>query len=236
MLQYMNHADMGRQCQASVDSRFHFSFADYFNPKNVRFGALRAVNDALVMPGCGLERSSHRDMEMLTYVVRGELTHDGPCGKRFKLSRGCFQYVSAGAGINHREWNSGSEVLRYLQIWITPNRKGLFPSYQVTDLDDDSRKGQWRTIAAPADEATSAPVQLHADAHIYTAVIPKGETAKFAIGKGRQAYVIQVEGQSKIVKNGQVLREGDALELVEEDLQIRALRGSHLLIIEIEKA
>ena len=121
MIKYIDHEKMGTADHGWLRSRFHFSFAQYYNPENMGFGALRVLNDDLVRPGTGFETHPHRDMEIISYVVQGELTHGDSMGNRQTLKRGQIQYMSAGTGVWHSEHNLGEDTLRFLQIWIYPD-------------------------------------------------------------------------------------------------------------------
>ena len=125
----LDHTNMGGSNLGWLQSLYHFSFADYFNPKNLKFGKLRVINDDLVQPGTGFPTHPHRDMEIVTYVIDGELTHADSMGNERVLSRGDVQFMTAGTGITHSEYNRGEDILRFLQIWIMPERSMLTPNY-----------------------------------------------------------------------------------------------------------
>ena len=129
MLRYIDHTKMGRGIHGWLDSHFHFSFAEYYNPQNIQFGVLRVVNDDMVQPGTGFDTHPHQNMEILSYVVQGELTHADNMGNEQTLTRGQVQYMSAGTGVLHSEYNMGKDLLRFLQIWILPDASGYQPNY-----------------------------------------------------------------------------------------------------------
>jgi len=129
VLRKIDNTKMGSSDLGWLKSKFHFSFAEYYNPSNVNFGVLRVINDDLVKPGTGFDTHPHRDMEIISYIVDGELTHGDSMGNKRTLSRGHVQYMSAGTGVFHSEHNFGEETLRFLQIWIYPDKNGYEPNY-----------------------------------------------------------------------------------------------------------
>lgn len=221
----------GRSNLGWLQSLFHFSFADYYNPRRVNFGALRVINDDLVKPQTGFELHPHRDMEIVSYVIDGELTHGDSMGNKNTISRGHIQYMSAGTGIFHSEHNWGGETARFLQIWIVPQQKNLKPQYGDYKYDWDMRKNKLLHLVSPA--GGGAAVELAADANFYALELDAGLSYEFPVAKGRQAYLVQVEGKSDI--NGLSLEPKDGLESVEETLRIKAIEQSHVVIIEMKK-
>ena len=129
MIRLISHKKMGRSSLGWLESWFHFSFAEYYNSDNINYGVLRVINDDTIRPGTGFDLHSHRDMEIITYVIDGELTHADSMNNQRTLKRGDVQYMSAGTGVVHSEHNLGEKPLRLLQIWILPDRRGLEPQY-----------------------------------------------------------------------------------------------------------
>lgn len=232
MLKKYSWENHGKANHGWLQSLFHFSFAEYYNPERMNFGALRVVNDDLVTPNEGFDMHPHRDMEIVSYVIDGKLTHGDSMGNKKTISRGHIQYMSAGTGVFHSEHNYGSETLRFLQIWISPNQKGLNPHYGDYKCDWDLRKNQLLHLVSS--KAGGAPVQINADANIYALELDKGLDVEFEVGSDRQAYLIQAEGRSDI--NGMEVNTQDAVESMEESFCIRALETTHILIIEMKKA
>lgn len=232
MLRKIDHKNMGSSESSWLKSLFHFSFANYHNPNNINFGVLRVVNDDLVSADTGFDMHPHRDMEIITYVLDGELTHEDNMGNRNTISRGHVQYMSAGTGIYHSEHNLGKDVLRLLQIWIFPDKKDHKPNYGDFKIDEKDRKNKWfRMVSAKNGEA---PIQINQDANFYVIELDKDKETEFLMGNDRQAYIVQIEGSSEI--NDINLSERDAMEVVEENLKIKALENIHLLVIEMKKA
>ena len=234
MLRYIDSKKMGRGIHGWLDSHFHFSFAEYYNPDNIQFGVLRVVNDDLVKPDTGFDTHHHQNMEILSYVVNGELTHTDSMNNDQTLTRGQVQYMSAGTGVLHGEHNWGKEILRFLQIWILPDKNGYQPNYGDYRFAFDDRKNKWLSIATRTENKESqAPICIHADINAFAAMLDKGNSIDMGVEKGRQAYLVLIEGQADI--NGIELNERDALEIVEENIIIKALRPAHILVIEMAK-
>ena len=231
MLRKIDNTKMGSSDLGWLKSKFHFSFAEYYNPSNINFGALRVINDDLVEAGTGFDTHPHRDMEIISYVIDGELTHGDSMGNKRTLSRGHVQYMSAGTGVFHSEHNHGEETLRFLQIWIFPDKKGYEPNYGEYRFEWNDRKNKWLNIVSSKDG--NAPIKLNQDSNIYVLELDKDKEIEFKVGEGRQAYLVQIEGTSDI--NNIALNMRDGLEIIEEDITIKALETSHFLVIELRK-
>jgi redox-sensitive bicupin YhaK (pirin superfamily) len=229
MLRKIDSATLGTSDLGWLRSRFHFSFADYRDPDRTRFGVLRVLNDDLVTPGHGFEMHPHRDFEILSYVVHGELTHADDMGNAHTLARGEVQYMSAGTGVLHSEHNRGDTVLRFLQIWIIPGEKGRQARYGDRRFAWEERHNTWLLLAAGP--GADAPVTIHQDAHVNVVLLDAGREIGLTVGPDRQAYLLQVEGASSI--DGFELDERDALEIVGEDVRIAAQTTSHVFVIEM---
>jgi redox-sensitive bicupin YhaK (pirin superfamily) len=232
MLRKIDSAGLGTSDLGWLRSRFHFSFAEYRDPDNVNFGVLRVVNDDLVAPGHGFGAHPHSDFEILSYVVDGALTHADSMGNEHTLTRGEVQYMSAGTGVLHSEHNRGDVTLRFLQIWIFPDAKGHPPAYGDHRFPWEARENAWLLIATGPDG--DGPITVHQDVRIMAAELEAGRELGCAVGPGRQAYLVQIEGSSSV--NGVELDERDALEIVGEDVIITAATTSHVLVIEMAQA
>lgn len=230
MLRKMNHKNMGKSNLGWLRSIFHFSFADYYNPDNMNFGVLRVINDDLIVAHEGFGTHPHKDMEIISYVVDGELSHADSMGNLKTLYRGQVQYMSAGTGVYHSELNHGDETCRLLQIWVIPDKRGHSPNYGEFRFDWSEREDKWLHLVS--DKKGDAPVKINQDINIY-ATYTEGEIT-FQVDKGRQAYLVQIEGSSDI--NGVDMNTRDGLEIVEEAITIKSKGKSHYLIIEMKKS
>jgi redox-sensitive bicupin YhaK (pirin superfamily) len=234
MLRYIDHTKMGRGIHGWLDSHFHFSFAEYYNPDNIHFGILRVINDDMVKPGKGFETHPHENMEIISYVVDGELTHGDSMGNKQTLTRGQVQYMSAGTGVLHSEHNLGKEGLRFLQIWIFPDKDGYKPNYGDHRFVFEDRRDTWLPIAASTEnEKSKAPIRIHADINAYATILSKGKDLEAEVAKNRQAYLVLMEGSAAV--NGIKLSMRDAIEITEEDITLHAEEEAHALIIEMAK-
>lgn len=224
--------ELGHANHGWLDSHFHFSFAEYYNPKRVHFGVLRVVNDDLIAPQTGFDLHGHRDMEILSYIIRGELTHGDSMGHQETLHAGEAQYMSAGSGVEHSEHNFGTSEGRFLQIWVLPDKHGVTPQYGDLRIPFDVRVDQWFHLVSPQPEA--APITMHQDVNMHVLYLHAGNQATYEVAPGRQAYVIQIEGDALI--NEQVsLSHGDGLEVIETDLTYKAQTDCHVFVIEMAK-
>ncbi|WP_026566583.1 pirin family protein [Bacillus sp. UNC41MFS5] len=232
MLRKINSRDMGSSNLGWLRSKFHFSFADYYNPDNIQFGVLRVINDDLINPQTGFGTHPHRNMEIISYVVNGELTHGDSMGNQNTITRGQVQYMSAGTGVLHSEYNLGEHTSRFLQIWILPDKIGHTPAYGDFRFNWDDRKKNWLHMVSGIDG--DAQIKINQDANIYSLELQQGKEISFPVKEDRQAYLVQIEGTSII--NGIELSDRDGMEIVEEDITIKAEKTSHILLIEMKKA
>ncbi|SHH40159.1 hypothetical protein SAMN02745245_01230 [Anaerosphaera aminiphila DSM 21120] len=232
MINLIKRDSLGHSNEHWLDSFHHFSFSSYYNPDNINFGVLRVLNDDMVAPTTGFNTHPHKDMEIISYVVDGELTHADSMDNKRVLKRGQVQYMSAGTGVTHSEHNYGHNILRFLQIWIFPDKEGYIPNYGDVLFDFEDRVNKWMPIASGSGDSTF-PIQVHADVNVYATYLTPGDSIDFKVGKDRQAYLVAVEGEMEI--NSILLEERDALEIVEEDINIYAGNSSHVLIIEMAK-
>jgi redox-sensitive bicupin YhaK (pirin superfamily) len=239
MIKRIDHTKMGRANHGWLDTRHHFSFADYYNPDNIQFGALRVLNDDLVKPGKGFGTHPHRDMEIISYVVDGELTHGDSMGNEQTLTRGQVQYMSAGTGVWHSEFNLGKDILRFLQIWILPDKANYEPNYGDYRFEFAERDGRWLPIATSyGNDKSDAPIQIHQDVNVYATALEAGGEIGFDVAEDRQAYLVLIEGEAELagVKGGDAkLVERDAAEITEENVTVKASAPSHVLVIEMAK-
>lgn len=231
MLRKIDSKNMGSSNLGWLKSKFHFSFAEYYNQGNMGFGVLRVINDDLVNAHTGFDTHPHRDMEIISYVIEGELTHGDSMGNKGTLKRGDVQYMSAGTGIYHSEHNVGEKIARFLQIWVLPDRKGHVPNYGEYRFDWNKRKNKWLHMVSS--NQGQAVIKVNQDVNISVLELEENNEMSYSVKEGRQAYLVQIEGSSNI--NGITLNERDAMEIVEENLEIKAELLSHFIIVEMSK-
>jgi redox-sensitive bicupin YhaK (pirin superfamily) len=185
-----------------------FSFADYYDSAHVEFGPLRVINEDRVSPGSGFGTHGHRDMEIISYVLSGELAHRDSMGNGSTIRPGDVQRMSAGKGVQHSEFNpSSSELAHFLQIWIQPDTKGIEPSYEQKHFDLADRRGRLRLIASP--NGASGSVLIHQDARVYASVLQASDRVSLDVDEQRRVYVHVARGA--VTANGTRLGAGDAL-------------------------
>ena len=231
MIKKLPKENMGTSNLGWLESRFHFSFASYYNPKNMRFGVLRVVNDDIIHTTSGFDMHPHENMEIITYVINGELTHKDSLGNIETLTRGDVQYLSAGDGIYHSEYNFHKfENLRLLQMWIVPPQKGLSKLYGSHKFLNEDRKNKLLNIVSSNKGLSS--IKIYQDVNFFASELEKEKTLDFKISENRQIYFVQIEGSS--ILNGIILNSGDAAEITNENnLRIESIENSHFLFIEM---
>lgn len=234
MLKKLPKENMGTSNLGWLESRFHFSFAEYRNLDNMNFGVLRVLNDDIVHPNGGFGKHPHRDMEIISYVVDGGITHKDSMGNEETLYRGQVQYMSAGSGVMHSEYNhDDSKDLRLLQIWIIPPSKNLDTIYGSHRYKENERQNKLLNIVSSL--SGNSKVKVHQDINIYVCELDKNKELKQKIDNNKQLYFVQIEGISNI--NGIELNHGDAMEITDENLlHVKALGKAHFLFIEMNKA
>lgn len=231
MLKYIPYESLYFADHGWLKSRFHFSFADYRNMDNIHYGPLRVMNDDLIEAHKGFETHPHNDMEIISYILRGELTHKDSMGHSESLGRGCIQYLSAGTGITHSEFNEGDEEVHLIQTWILPQEKGLKPQYGSKVFTQEERHNRWLHLVGP--KGSGAHINIYQDASMYVSAIDTGKRLSFDLKEGRQLYLKVMEGKAKI--NGRDFMSGDAAEVEDETLDIEAVENTHLLLVEMLK-
>jgi redox-sensitive bicupin YhaK (pirin superfamily) len=223
MITIRRSEERGHAKQDWIESYYTFSFASYYDPAHMGFRSLRVLNDDRIAAGRGFGAHAHRDMEILTYVLDGSLTHRDSMGQIQTFGENTIQVMSAGTGVIHSEFNgSEREPGHFLQIWIEPAVVDVEPSYQQIAFDPGEKCGRFRLLAAPTGsnhtDAAAIHASIHQDAFIYAAVLGPGESLRRAIKPGRSAWVQVARGNLSIhgEANGESLKEGDAAALSEE--------------------
>ena len=201
------HADHGW-----LQSQHSFSFAEYHDPAHMGFGNLRVINEDRIAPGSGFGTHGHRDMEIISYVLEGELAHRDSTGTSSVIRPGDVQRMSAGRGVQHSEFNnSHSKPVHFLQIWIQPNVMGIAPEYEEKRFEPEDKRGRLRLIASP--DGTDGSVHIHQDARVYAGLFDGSQSGTLAVEPGRRIYVHLARGQ--LTANDEALAAGDALKLTQ---------------------
>jgi len=214
-----------------LDSRHSFSFGDYYDPKHMGFSDLRVINEDRVNPGAGFPTHSHRDMEIITYVLEGALAHKDSTDTSSVIRPGDVQRMSAGTGISHSEYNaSRTEPVHFLQIWIIPKETGLRPGYEQRSFDLEAKRGSWVLAAAP--DARHGSVKIHQDTELYLAAVFKGQELSYRLKPGRHAWLQVTRGAATL--NGMSLAAGDGAAASQEDLlQVTASNDAEVLLFDL---
>lgn len=214
-----------------LHSHFSFSFAEYYNPSRMGFGALRVINDDIVEAGEGFGMHPHRDMEIISIVTKGVLIHKDSFGNHGEVHAGEIQYMSAGEGVLHSEFASKEESAVLFQIWIHPNQKGGKPLYNQRDFRDVTKSNQWVTLVSP--DGADNSIAIKQDAFIATTELDEGKTISLAPSSpNRGKLVLVVEGEIKI--DGATLETRDEVQITEEKAyEIKALKPSWVLVFDV---
>jgi redox-sensitive bicupin YhaK (pirin superfamily) len=223
--------DRGRANLGWLDSRHTFSFADYNDPRFMGYGPLRVINEDRVQAGQGFGTHSHRDMEIISYVLEGELAHRDSMGNGSVIRRGDVQRMSAGTGVQHSEFNhSQTEPVHFFQIWVIPDRLGLAPGYEEKRFDDDAKCGRLRLVASR--DGREGSVVVHRDADLYAALLAPGDEVAHVTERTRKGWLQVASGA--VTVNGEALAAGDGAAIAYEDsIAIRASADSELLLFDM---
>ena len=231
MLEIRKSEERGVAEHGWLSSRHSFSFGHYHDPRHTGFGPLLVINEDRVQPGRGFGEHGHRDMEILSYVLDGALEHKDSIGTGSVIRYGDVQRMSAGSGVVHSEFNhSHSEPVHFLQIWIEPNVQGIDPSYEEKHFDSASKDGQLRLIASA--DGREESVLIHQDAALYAAIMNGDADIQHQLASDRCGYVHVARGSLTV--NGVVLKAGDALKILNEDLiTLGAATDAEILLFDL---
>ncbi len=231
MLEVRKAEDRGHANHGWLDSHHSFSFADYYDPDHMGFGPLRVINEDRVAAGAGFGTHGHRDMEIISYVLEGELAHQDSMGNGSVIRPGDVQRMSAGSGVRHSEFNHSKDgQTHFLQIWIQPNVTGIAPGYEEKNFSEAEKRGKLCLIASP--DGADGSVLIHQDARVFAGLFHGDETASLPIAANRLAYVHVARGSVEV--NGTVLKSGDALKLRAVDLiQIANGENAEVLVFDM---
>lgn len=231
MKTFRRAADRGHANHGWLDSFHSFSFADYYDPAHMGFGALRVINEDRVQPGMGFGTHGHRDMEIVSYVLAGALEHRDSMGNGSVIRPGQVQRMSAGTGVRHSEFNaSKSEPVHFLQIWIVPDARGLKPAYGQLAFDREAARRAFVLLASK--EGRDGSIQVHQDVDLWVTRLDAGERRERTLGPGRQAWVHVARGSVSL--NGAALREGDGAAVsAEETLAFLGQGEAEVLVFDL---
>ncbi len=231
MIEVRKGASRGHARHGWLESWHSFSFADYYDPARMGYGALRVINEDHIAPGAGFPTHGHQDMEIVTWMLAGALEHKDSLGSGGIIRPGEVQRMSAGTGIRHSEFNaSAREEARLLQIWLLPQQKALPPGYEQKRIAAEDMQGRFRIIASP--DGRDGSVRIHQDAAIHVARLGSGEGADLALAPGRRAYLQMARGAVEL--KDYPLQQGDAALLQHEtQVQIRALESAEVLLFDL---
>ncbi len=233
MLELVPFASLGRFENEWLSARYHFSFADYFDPKRMGFGPLRVWNDDRIRAGTGFPMHGHRDMEIITYIRKGAITHQDHLGNRGRTEAGDVQVMSAGKGILHAEYNLESADTELFQIWIEPAVDGVKPRWDTRRFPQAERGGKLTVLASGrATDKESGALQIHQDAALLGASLASGETVTHELSAGRRTYLVPARGRLRV--NGVEVNARDGLKIAGLDrLTIEALADSEIVVADL---
>jgi redox-sensitive bicupin YhaK (pirin superfamily) len=231
MIEHRPFSNLGAANHGWLDAKHHFSFADYQEPQRMNWGALRVWNDDTIEPGTGFPTHPHADMEIITYVREGAITHQDSLGNKGRTEAGDVQVMSAGTGIRHSEYNLEAGITRIFQIWILPNRRGNPPSWGTKPFPKVERSGQWVTLASGiAGDADALPIRT--DARVLGITLKAGQTAEYQFANTqRHGYLVPATGKVKV--NGLHLNARDGAAITgEQVMRVTAIEEAELVLVD----
>ena len=230
MIERRPFASLGAANHGWLDAKHHFSFANYYDPSRMGWGPIRVWNDDTIAAGTGFPPHGHADMEIITYVREGAITHQDSLGNTGRTEAGDVQVMSAGSGVRHSEYNRESGTTKIFQIWIEPRSRGETPSWGAKPFPKGERSGQFVTLASGfADDADALPIRT--DARIVGATLKAGETADYPLGEGRHAYLVPAIGEIEV--NGVRIEARDGAAIVDEPvLRVTAVNDAEIVLVD----
>ena len=228
--------ELGRAEHGWLSARFHFSFAEYYNPRRMGFGPLRVWNDDLIRAGGGFPMHPHRDMEIITYIRTGAIAHEDNQGNRGVTHAGDVQVMSAGTGVHHSEFSHGDEDTTLFQIWVKSDRKGHAPRWETRKFPAAERQARLTPLASgrrhPQDEGHDGALMIHQDAALYCATLNTGQGVTHVLEEGRRAYLVPARGT--ILVNGQEAPARAGVEIEgESGIKIEALEDAEVVLLDL---
>jgi redox-sensitive bicupin YhaK (pirin superfamily) len=230
MIEVRPFASLGGENHGWLDAKHHFSFANYYDPKRSNWGNLRVWNDDTIAPKSGFPPHPHRDMEIITYVREGAITHQDNLGNKGRTEAGDVQVMSAGTGIAHAEYNMEDVTTRIFQIWIQPTRTGEKPSWGAKPFPKGDRSGQFVVLASGFANDNDA-LNIRTDARVVAATLKAGETAEYPLGADRRGYLVPATGAIEIEGQRANARDGVAITGV-ETLKVTAIEDTELVLVD----
>ena len=230
MIERRTFKSLGGANHGWLDAKHHFSFAEYYDPARMGWGALRVWNDDTIAPNTGFPAHPHADMEIVTYVREGAITHQDNQGNKGRTEAGDVQVMSAGSGIRHSEYNLEPNQTRIFQIWIVPNRRGGAPSWGAKPFPKGDRSGRFVTLASGFESDTDA-LPIRTDARVLGATLKAGETAEYTLGKNRHGYLVPAKGTVEV--NGVRLEARDGAAIQDESVvRVTAVEDAELVFVD----
>ena len=231
MIELRPFESLGGANHGWLDAKHHFSFASYHDPARTHWGALRVWNDDTIQPHTGFPPHPHRDMEIVTYVRSGAITHEDSLGNKGRTEAGDVQVMSAGTGIRHSEYNHEDEETRIFQIWIVPTSQGDAPQWGTKPFPKGERSGQFVVLASGHKQDGDA-LPIRADARVVGATIRAGETVEYPLGANRKGYLVPATGEVSIDGQRIGARDGAAISEI-ETLSVTAIEDSEIVLVDI---
>ena len=230
MIEVRSFKGLGGADHGWLKAKHHFSFGGYYDPKRMGWGALRVWKDDEIAPHTGFPPHPHANMEIITYVRHGAITHEDSIGNKGRTEAGDVQVMSAGSGVRHAEYNREPETTRIFQIWIEPDREGGNPSWGAKPFLKGDRAGSF-VVLASGFEGDSDALPIRAEARVLGATLKAGETAEYHLGKGRHGYLVPAEGEVEV--NGVSLKARDGAAIEDESVvRITALKDSEIVLVD----
>ena len=231
MIERRSFDSLGGAHHGWLDAKHHFSFAEYHDPKRVHWGALRVWNDDTIAPQTGFPPHPHADMEIITYVREGAITHRDNLGNQGRTEAGDVQVMSAGTGIAHSEYNLEDVTTKIFQIWIIPDQQGETPAWGAKPFPRGERAGQFVVLASGHDSDADA-LRIRADARLAAATLAAGQSAEYPLGRVRKGYLVAARGRIEV--NGVLAAERDGVAIAEEEVvRVTALEDSEVVLVDV---
>lgn len=231
MIELRPFHELGQASHGWLDTHHHFSFADYHDPQRMGWGRLRVWNDDAIAPNTGFPSHGHRDMEIITYVRTGAITHEDSIGNRGRTEAGDVQVMSAGTGVVHSEYNLEAEETTLFQLWIVPDQRGLPPAWDTRPFPRDGRTGVFITLASGLQGEDEA-LPIRAAARLAAATLPPGGRAEYRVAPGRKVYLVPANG--RITVNGVEAHAGDGVAVADEAvLTVASREESEVVLVEV---